>query len=107
MLLGSTAESLQSIAPPCTKIRGRFRPIGEVESETTCQQPGGNDTPALQCQFTFAAQEEGPNLQHPLARRKTERNAPGRAQVTHEFGIGQWVRRRHVDWPIELFVFNQ
>src|SRR6266567_3421571 len=51
--------------------RGRV-PVRELKAETGFQQQPGNDSPALEDQLAFGAQEESADLQHPVRGRQAE-----------------------------------
>src|SRR6266581_6912683 len=81
--------------------RGRV-PVRELKAETGFQQPPGNDSPALEDELAFGAQDESADLQHPVRGRQPDWGSKRMAHGGHEFAIGQRVGRGNVDGAIEI-----
>src|SRR5260370_41883430 len=86
-----------------TQLLSRIRPVWKLKSESRLQEFRRNYSTALEDQLSFAAEQQGPEFQHPLGCRQSERHARSRAQCPHEFGVRQWIRRRNIPRAFQFF----
>ena len=61
----SDHQLLECIVTPVDKIAHRLVPGGKVELKVVLLHDSRDHPPALQNQFSFCAEEDCPNLQHP------------------------------------------
>ena len=77
-----------------------------LECEARCEETCRNHSAALENELGFGAEGERSGLEHPLRRGQTEADSPGRAQLAHEFSVGQRIGRGDVDGSRQFVVFD-
>src|SRR5689334_1969735 len=93
--------------PLFTEIACGISPSRKAEFKTVLDQSRWDDATTLQNEFCFRAQENGADLQHPLAGRESERNTGSLAKDLHELRIRQRIRGRDVDDARDFLVIDQ
>lgn len=95
------------VSIPIYEVLGCFGPAGEVECEAVLEEERGDGAAGLEDQFSFGAEEEGADLEHPGGGGKSDGHAPRAAQVAQEVAVEEGVWRREVDRAGDFFMGDE
>src|SRR5947209_7691571 len=84
-------------SPAPNQVGRRATPVRKSKLKTGFDEARRHDSPALEDELGFGAQDEGADLEHPVGRRQPDWRPVGSAQGGHEIAIGQRSGRGDVD----------